>query len=416
MANAILTPTIIANEALMHLENELVLAQKVNVDYSREFTGSVGDTINVRRPIRFVGQSDNLDVSSYNEDIEDANVEVKIDKTETVKFELTPQELTLDIASSRIQQILRSAVIKLRDRVETEIAELYPYVWNFSGTPGTRPQTFLSLAEAGAHMTDMAVPQMDRCAVHTPLTAAYLADSLKSLQASRSKAQTAIERVSFGYYGGFENYESVHVQRHTVGVATGTPLVNGGSQAVTYATAKAATPHNSQDLVTDGWTNSTTGILKAGDVITIAGVYSVNPISKQSTGRLQNFTVLEDADSGASTGPATLKISPAIIVSGPYQTVSAEPADDAVITVKTGTGGTAYEQSMLFHPDAFLLVSRPLNIASGSGVKTSSQTGNRMTIRVTEQVDFDTLKHQFRLDILFGVKAVYPDLAMRLTA
>jgi len=30
-------------------------------------------------------------------------------------------------------------------------------------------------------------------------------------------------------------------------------------------------------LATDGWTNSITGILKAGDVITIAGVYAVNP-------------------------------------------------------------------------------------------------------------------------------------------
>lgn len=416
MANAILTPSIIAKEGLMLLENELILANKVNVDYSTEFTGSVGDTINVRRPIRFRGQSNNLDVSSYNEDIEDANVPVSINKTETVKFELTPQELTLDITSDRIQKVLRSAVVTLRDRVETEIAALYKNVWNYSGTPGTRPNTFLSLATAGAHMTDMAVPQMDRCAVHSPLTAAHLADSLKSLQAPRSKAQTAIERVGIGYYGGFDNYESVHVPRHTVGVATGTPLVNGADQNVTYATAKAATPPNSQSLVTNGWTNSTTGILKAGDVITLAGVFAVNPVSKQSTGRLQQFTVLADVNSGASTGPATLTIAPAIITSGPYQTVTAAPADDAAITVVTGTGGTSYEQSLLFHPDAFLLVSRPLNIAGNAGVKTSSQSGNRMTIRVTERVDFDTLKHEFRADILFGVSAVYPDLAHRLTA
>lgn len=416
MANAILTPSIIAKEALMHLENELVLANKVNVDYSTEFTGSVGDTINVRRPVRFVGQSDNLDVSSYNENIEDANVPVSINKTETVKFELTPQELTLDVTSDRIQKFLRSGVTVLRDRVETELAALYNRVWNFSGSPGTRPNTFLSIATAGAHMTDMAVPMMDRCAVHSPLTAAHLADSLKALQAPREKAKTAIERVGIGFYGGFDNYESVHMPRHTVGIATGSPLVNGGSQNVTYATAKAATPPNSQSLVTDGWTNSQTGILKAGDVITIAGVFAVNPISKQSTGRLQQFVVLADANSGASTGPATLSISPAIITSGPYQTVSAAPADNAAITVVTGTGGTSYDQSLLFHPDAFLLVSRPLNIAGSAGVKTSSQSGNRMTIRVTERVDFDTLKHEFRMDILFGVNAVYPDLAHRLTA
>lgn len=413
MANAILTPSVIANEALRQLENELVLAKMINMDVSSEFNGEIGDTVNVRRPYRMTSQANNLDVSSFTTDIEEATVPVKLDQTLTTRFKLGALERTLEITDPRVQRVIGAAVIELRDKIEQKIAAQYTNVYHFSGTPGTRPQTFLSLATAGAYMTDAAVPMDPRYACHSPLTAAYLADSFKAQQRTPSKVDTALEKVSIGMYGGFDNYSSVHIPKHTVGVATGTPVVNGANQNVTYANSKTTW---TQSLVTDGWTNSTTGILKAGDVITIAGVYEVNPISRQSTGRLQHFTVTADADSGASTGPATLTISPPIITSGPYQTVTAAPADDATITVKTGTGGTAYEQSLLFHPDFMMMVTRPINIPSDTGLKTASKTGNRMSIRVSEETTFNNLEYSHRMDILFGLKVTAPYLAHRLTA
>jgi hypothetical protein len=414
MANAILTPSIIAKEMMVHLENEAVLAKKINTDYSTEFTGSVGNTIDVRRPIRMLGQADNLDVSSFTVDIEDANVPVVMNETYTVKFKLSALERTLDIRDDRVQRVIQNAAIKMRDYVESRIATVMKNAfYHFSGTPGTRPATFLSLATAGAYMTDAAVPMDPRCAVHSPLTAAHLADSFKQQQTSRGKNDTALEKVSIGYHAGFDNYSSVHIPRHTVGAHAGTPLVNGADQNVTYAASKATW---TQSLITNGWSNSVTGILKAGDVITIGGVFEVNPISKQSTGRLQNFVVTADADSGASTGPSTLTISPPIIISGPYQTVSAAPADDAPITVKTGTASTAYEQSLLFHRDAMLMVTRPIDVPGDAGLRTATATGNMMSIRVSESTDFNTLDHSHRLDILFGLKATAPYLGHRLTA
>ena len=413
MANAILTPSIIAKEALMHLENNLVLAPLVNTDYSSEFNGTVGSTIDVRRPVRMNVQRNNLDVSSFNTDIEDANVAVQMDQTATAKFELTPTELTLDIANPRIQQVVTNAAIKLRDEIEVELAKLYSSVYWFSGTPGTPPATVQPLLDAHAEMVDVAIPADPLNGVHSPATYAKLAGSMGQLQVPRGKVATALERSNFGWYGGFENYRSVHIPRHVVGAHGGTPLVNGASQGVTYAASKATW---SQSLVTDGWTNSITNVVRAGDVFTIAGVFAVNPISKQSTGRLQTFVVLENANSGGSTGPATLTISPPMITTGPYQTVTAAPADNAAIVMKTGTASQTYGQSLLFHRDAFLLVTRPLSIASGSGVRTATMSGNRTSISVTERTDFDTLKHEYRLDILFGTKAVAPWLAHRLTA
>lgn len=409
MANSFLTPSVFAQEGLMLLENELVLGNKVHTDYSKEYA-MVGDTISIRRPTAYQGQDDNLDVSAYSEDIVQGKTTLQMNKTVSIKVDIGALDATLSF--DRVQEdVIKPVVIKMRDRIETELASLYSQLYYFSGTPGTVPSTFKELAKAGAIMTDAAIPQSDRFAVHGTDASVELADGLKGVYV-QGKAKTAFEEATIGRYGGFNNYESVHAPTHTSGVATGTPLVNGGSQGVTYVAAKDTW---TQTLNTDGWTNSTTGILKAGDVFTIAGVNAVNPISKEDTGRLQTFVVMADADSGASTGPAALTVSPPMITSGAYQTVTAAPADNAAITVKTGTNGSVNKQSLLLHPKAFALVTRPLKIASAAGVKTSTKSGNKVTISCTEWVDGNTLQHNMRFDMLFGVKCLDPRLGMRLT-
>lgn len=408
MANTFLTPSVFAQEGLMLLENELVLANKIHSDFSSEFA-MVGDTINVRRPTSYLGQENNLDVTSYNEDITQGKTTVTMDKTLSVKVNISALDRTLSF-DRVVEDVIKPVAIRFKDKIETSIASLYSNLYWFSGTPGTVPSTFLSLAQAGAIMTDAAIP-MDRFAVHSTDASVSLADGLKGVYV-QNKAKTAFEKAEIGYYGTFDNFQSVHAPTHTVGVATGTPLVNGAAQNTTYALAKDSW---SQTLNTDGWTNSTTGILRAGDVLELAGVYAVNPVSKASTGRLQTFTVLATANSGASTGPAALTISPPIITSGAYQTVTAAPADNAAITVKTGTGGTGYKQSLLLHKNAFGLVTRPLNIPQGAGVKTSTKSGNKVTISVTEWVDGNTLTQYMRFDMLWGVKCLDPRLGMRLT-
>lgn len=408
MANSFLTPSVFAQEGLMLLENELVLGNKVHSDLSSEFA-MVGDTISVRRPTAYLGQDDNLDVTSYNEDITQGKTTIVMNKTLSVKVNISALDRTLSFDRT-VEDIIKPVAIKFKDKIEASLASLYTSLYWFSGTPGTVPSTFLSLANAGAIMTDAAIPS-DRFAVHGTDATANLADGLKGVYVQNT-AKTAFEKATIGFYGGFDNYQSVHAPTHTVGTATGTPLVNGASQNVTYAASKDTW---TQSLITDGWTNSVTGILKAGDVFTIAGVYAVNPVSKATTNRLQTFVVTADANSGASTGPATLTISPPIITSGAYQTVTAAPADNAAITVKTGTGGTAYKQSLLLHPKAFALVTRPLNIPQGTGLKTSTKTGNKVTISCSEWVDGNTLNHYMRFDMLWGVKCLDPRLGMRLT-
>ena len=88
------------------------------------------------------------------------------------------------------------------------------------------------------------------------------------------------------------------------GVATGTPLVKGASQT-------------GSELITDGWTTSTTGILKAGDYI---------QLGSGSSAKLHK--VLDDVNSDSS-GNATLTLWPDL---------RSAPADNAAITVSGAKG------------------------------------------------------------------------------
>src|SRR5690348_1017846 len=51
--NSLLTPSLITNETLMLLENNLVAAGKVNRQFENNFV-KIGDTITVRKPNRFI--------------------------------------------------------------------------------------------------------------------------------------------------------------------------------------------------------------------------------------------------------------------------------------------------------------------------------------------------------------------------
>jgi hypothetical protein len=409
MANAFITPGHIAPEALRHLENEMVLGNLVHTDYSKEYVAK-GETISIRRPAQFTVTRNNLDITGSRQGIEQATIPLTLDQTATIAVELSVKDKTLSFDRFS-EDVIKPAMIQMKDQIEQDIAGTYWKLYHFGGTAGTTPSTFLSLGSMGAVMTDGAIPLSPRYAVHGTDAMVALADGMKNNFVA-PVARTAFEEAKIGRFGQFDNYMSVHVPTHTVGVATGTPLVNGAGQSVTYANAKATW---SQTLATNGWTNSVTNILRRGDVITIGGVFAVNPVSKQSTGRLQTFTVMANANSGASTGPADLVISPPIITSGPYQTVTAAPADDAPIVVKTGTGGTPYKQSLLFHPKAIALVSRPLSIESGAGLKTTTRSGNKVTISVSEFISGETLAHTIRFDMLYKTDVIDPRLGARLT-
>ena len=411
MANTIITPSVIAKEALMQLENNLVMANQVHREYKKEFNGGQGDTVSIRKPVKFYTADG---ATRVNQDVEEKSTSITVDQRKHVSWNFATQDLTLSIENYS-ERYIKPAMITLANTVDKSLYGLYSSVWNSVGTPGTTPASFGSVALSAQRLDEMAVGSDSRSMMLNPAARYAVAGDQLTLDSVGTKGTGAYEKARLGEIAMFDTFSSQNIVNHTVGVATGTPLVNGGAQNVTYANATGA---NSQTLVTDGWTNSTTGILKAGDVFTIAGVKAVNPVPGEgTTGKtvmpyLQQFTVLADVNSGATTGPATLTISPAIITSGPFQTVNAAPADNAAITV-FGTSATAYPQNLGFHKNAFALVTVPLEMPDGAAFK-ARESHNGLSVRVVKDYDIDTDNDVIRLDILYGTKSIFPDLASRL--
>ncbi|ASQ10221.1 hypothetical protein CDO22_08625 [Sinorhizobium meliloti] len=410
MANAVKTVSMIAKEANMILENELVMAKLVHRGYDEEYGKNpngfkIGSTISIRKPTDFTVR-DGAVASS--QDVTEGSTSIVVNKQKGIDFQFTSQELALEM-NQLSERVIRPAMVQLANQIDRDIMALYTSVPNWAGTPGQTINSFSDFYKGPERMNELAVPMDSRSAVLSPADEAGMLGSQTALYIQQA-ANGAYRDGKLGMIGGFDTYMSQNVPTHTVGVATGTPLVNGASQNVTYASVKDT---GTQSLVTDGWTNSTTGILKAGDIITIANVFAVNPVTKATLPFLRQFTVTADADSGATTGPATLTISPPIITSGAFQTVSAAPADNAAITV-LGTGGTGYRQNLLFHKNAFALVTVPMEAPQGA-VNVSRQSYKGINVRVVPFYDGTNDISKWRLDVLYGVKAIDPRLALRLS-
>lgn len=409
MPNTLITPSMIAKEALMQLENNLVFANRVHREYASEFKGGQGSTVSIRRPVKFA--TTNGAVASL-QDVEEKSTNIVVDQRKHVAWEFSTQDLTLSIEEYS-DRYIKPAAITLAQTVDRAIATLYRSVWNAVGTPGSTPSSFANVALAAQRMDEMAVEMSDRTMAVNPAAAYAIANNQTTLNAVGDVRKSAYERAMVGTVANFDMYQSQNIVTHTVGPLGGTPLINGANQNVAYSAAVGATW--SQTLVTDGWTASAALRLNAGDVFTIAGVFAVNPVpgegTKQVLPYLQQFTVLSNASSDGA-GNATLTISPPIITTGPQQTVSAVPADNAAITV-LGSAATAYPMNLGFHKNAFALVTVPLDMPDGVAFK-ARETYKGLSLRVVKDYDFTNDTDRIRLDVLYGVKAIYPDLASRL--
>jgi hypothetical protein len=409
MANSNLTAAIIAKEATLILDNELGMAKAVHRGHEKEFSQSVngytvGSSVTIRRPTDFTVRDGA--VASI-QDVVEGSTSITVDKQKGVDFQFSSVELTLTIKELS-ERVIKPAMVQLANQIDRDLMALYSSVPNWVGTPGQTINSFADMALAPERMDLGAVPQDQRSAFLSPTDHWGLLGSQTALF-MQDVAKGAYRNGSLGMIGGIDTYMSQNVQTHTVGPLGGTPLVNGATQNVTYATAKAT---NSQSLITDGWTASAAARVKAGDVFTIASVYAVNPVTKATLPHLKQFVVTADGSSDGS-GNLTLTISPAIISSGAFQNVSAAPADNAALTF-LGTASTGYAQNLVFHKNAFALAMVPL-VSPPGAVDVARESYNGTSVRIIPYYDGTNDISKWRCDVLYGVKAIDPRLAVRLS-
>ena len=215
MANTFLTPDIIAREALMVLRNNAVMANLVHRDYSKEFTGAVGDTITIRKPATFEGKEFTGDIVL--QDATETGVPVKMDKHIDVSFAVTSAQMSLDIEDFS-KQLLVPAMQAIQNKIDGYLLAKAAAVTN-SVTATDAVQN--DIVDARAHLTKNAAPLTERNLV---VGSDYEAKLLKTdLFVSAEKVGdegTALREASIGRKFGLDTYVDQNVDATAIeGVA-----------------------------------------------------------------------------------------------------------------------------------------------------------------------------------------------------
>jgi len=403
VSNSSLTIDMITFKCLDILEMASPLIRNVNRQYDDKFAvegAKIGTSLRVRLPDRcLVTDGAALGVQDDNEQY----TTMTITKQKHIGLNFTSAELKMNIDDFADRK-LKPRISQLAAAIEADIAAtFYKDVYQSVGTPGVVPATSAVLLEAMQKLNEMNVMQDSRYAVVNPAANAGLVEGMKGLfnPGSTISKQFKTGMMGEGILGLDEIAMGQGIASHTAGTLLRT--ANATTVKTTVATQGATSVVLTQGSVT---TN-----LKKGDVFTIASVYSVNPQTRTSTGQLQQFVVT--ADVSFVSGDATVSISPPIYTSeSALATVNAFPQATAVATVVGAVSGV-YPQNLFFHKNACTLATADLIMPQGVDMA-SRQVHNGISMRIVRQYDINNDRMPCRIDVLYGIKVLRPELACRL--
>jgi len=386
MSNNLLTISKITNEALMVLENELTFTSEVDRNYDDQFAvvgAKIGNTVNVRRPGRFIGTTGPaLNVEDFNE--------TSVPVTLSTQFHVDTQFTTADLALSLdmfSDRVLKPAVAAIANKIDRDgLVMAKNNTANIVGTAGTPPTGLITYLTAGAYLDSEGAPRDGRRSVTIePFTSATIVDSLKGL---------FVPQEAIG-----EQYRKGLMGRDSAGVnwKMDQNVVSQQFGAWTGGTAGSITVNGSNQGLASGWAQTSTinitataaGALNQGDVITFAGVYAVNPQNRQAYGnnKLRNFVVTSAVT--LSNGNTSVTVSPALIYGGQFQNVTASPTSGVAVTpfsIGVSGSGTYSPQNIMMHRNAFTLAVADLELPEGvhfAGRASDKEIG--LSMRVVRQ-------------------------------
>lgn len=381
MANTFLTPKIIAREALMQLRANCVMSGLVYRDYSSEFVAGVGDTVTIRKPASFEAKEFDRANGITIQDATESGIDVKLDKLLDVSFEVTAEQLTMDIADFSTQ-LLQPAMQSFAQKIDLYLLGLYSDVPSSSGTAGTTPSAIAAITNVRQVLNEHLAPLTNRRLVIDPAAENNFLQISTFHEAEKvGDNGTALREASLGRKFGFDIYSDQNVLTHT----KGTLAVGGGTNPKIHPKAAGDIGDTELTLNVSGGTSPTlTGTLKKGDYITIG---------------TNTYMVTKNAT--ADTNEIAVEIAPALI------------AD--IATTDEVTVGGSYTANLAFHRNAFALVTRPLALPKGLGDGQKAVVGyDGFGLRVIYDYNSQYKKDIVSIDMLCGVKTLDARLACKM--
>jgi len=399
MANSLLTIDMITRKALDILENQLVITRNCNRQYDDSFAvegAKIGSTLRIRLPDRaLVTDGAALQVQDDNEQF--TSLSVSSQKHVGVNF--TTAELTMQL-DDFADRVLKPRISQLAAAIDSDVANSFRSMFQSVGTPGTTPASSLVLLQAQQKLNESAAVMSPRYAVVNPAANAGLVEGMKGFF---NPTNTISRQFKNGMMGeGVLGFEEIAMSQSVKLLTTGTRTNGTTSAAVTTQGAN-------QIALTGLGANAT---IRAGEVFTVASVFSVNPQTRESTGSLQQFVVTSDTTATAG-GAATVTVSPAIFTAtNALATVDSFPASSAAVTW-LGAASTAYPQNLVFHKDAITFATADLLLPQGVDMA-SRQVYNGISLRIVRQYDINNDRMPCRVDVLYGYSVIRPPMACRI--
>lgn len=412
MANSILTNTVITREAARVLHQTGTFFANINREYRDEFAkkGAIaGSSINLRLPSKYTVRTSKTFAAQDHVE-RSTPLAVLSQYGIDVSFSTADRTLSLDDFSKRV---LQPAMKQLAATMEyTALLGAYKYVNN--GTNGTTDtkMTYRYFQKNGQLLTENLSPVSERTAIMTPASVVEFMDATKGLFSARSNLDEQFREGMMGRTGGFDVGENTLLPPHTTGTLAGAALTFGTTLGQSTTTSSWT---STTDLSVTGQTAATT--VKAGDIITLSGVYAVHPESRANLGRLQQFVVQSDVTLTTQANTYTVTVKPALIYGSgnAFQncTLSGVSNTSGLTITRLGAAGVAFAQDLFFHKDAFAAAFVDLEDVGAYGTSCTRVVSDDIPMRFIQQYNGADDNVISRFDVLWGFAPLLPELASR---
>lgn len=400
MPNTILTPTAVTREALRILHQKLNFIGTVNRQYDSQYAkegAKIGDSLKIRLPNEYTVRTG---ATLNTQDTAETSVTLQVATQKGVDINFTSVERTMDLDDFS-ERILAPAMSVLAANIESDAMSMYQQVYNEVSDVGAS-LTLADVLDSNKVLTDNLAPYDNRTLNLSTQMMVDMVNATSGLFNDQTKlAKNYREGRMASNSLGFANImENTLLPIHTTGTddGTGDHLANGTVSGGDVTTGSEGA-----------------GTLAVGDIVTFDTVNAVHPETKADLGVLKQFVVT----AAYSATDTTLSVSPSPVATGARQNISAAIANtDKINKVEsdraTAIGASAdYQIGLAYHKDAFAFATADLIKPDGVDF-CSRQVLDGISMRIVRDYDINNDKFPCRIDVLYGYKAIRPQLACRI--
>ena len=394
MANTLLSPTMITDEALMILHQKCNFLGNIHRGYDDRYAKSgakIGNTLAIRLPNEFTSTTG---ASLSTQAVAEASVDLSLDTQRHVDFSFSSDELSLtidDFSDRYIKPAMSVLASHIEEDVMNNVLPGIPQVIDGTGAA----MTIANALAAGVKLDNNLAPKDGkRTAVVSPQAQADLVTAAQGLFQDSTLIAEQYKEGMMGRGFGFDFFSNSILPAATSGTSTSLSgyLIN---DAATLSGASITVDAGSVSFI-------------VGDVITIQGVNACHPETKSDLGYLKEFAVT----AAVATAAAAIAITPSIVVSGAKQNVVAALVNNATIGKAAGNALTSLKPSVFFHEQAFAFGTADLVMPDGVDFS-ARRVMDGVSMRVIRDYTINDDSFPCRIDVIYGSTILRNSQAVR---